>query len=204
MSRNLTNDVIAAFTASSVRPFFLFEGIFASSTLRLFSGLGDFSFDGETWLGNGWFKGIGDIAEDNSISAHGVDILLSGVPLSLVSLILSEARHSSRGSIYIGAFDSSWDTIDDPYLLFEGALSAPRIDDSADIAEVVLSYEDDLIMLNRSRELRNNEQSQRSIFPSDKGFQYVESIQKWQGFWGDKEKPVESKKQRAKRKSNRK
>src|SRR4051812_33790325 len=102
MSRNLTSDIITALAASPVRPFFLFEGTFLSSTLRLWSGLGDLTWNAQTWLGNGWFKGLGDVAEDNSISAHGIDVQLSGVPLALVSLLLSESAHSCRGKIWLG------------------------------------------------------------------------------------------------------
>lgn len=189
MSRDLTGDTVTELTGATFRPFFLFEGIFSSSTLRLWSGFGDLSWDGHTWLGNGWLQGLSDISEGNEISSTGADILLSGVPQSLVSLILSESQHSSRGSVWLGCFDSSGDIVADPYLLFEGVLSSPRIDDSSDQAQVVLTYENDLIMLNRAKELRYNQESQQAIFPTDRGFEYVAGIQKWTGFWGYKEKP---------------
>jgi hypothetical protein len=189
MSRSLGGGLVSELTAATLRPFLLFEGVFASSTLRLWTGVGDLSWNGFTWLGNGWIEGFSNFTENNEIRTGGVDIVLSGVPAALVSLILTEARHDSRGSVYLGSFNSSGAIASSPYLLFEGALSAPRIDDSGDATQVVLSYEDDLIMLARSKELRWNNESQQAIFPGDKGFEYVAAIQKWTGFWGAKEKP---------------
>lgn len=191
-SRNITSEMVDEFVASTVRPFFLFEGIFASSTLRLCDGYSDLSWDSQTWLGNGWLQGFSDFGEGNEIKATGVDVLLSGVPAAMISLLLTEARHSNRGSIWVGCFDSNRDIVADPYLLFEGALSAPRIDDSSDKSQVVLSYENDLIMLARSKELRYNAESQAALFPGDRGFEYVAAIQQWKGFWGNKEKPKEA------------
>lgn len=189
MSRALTGSMVTALSAGTVRPFFLFEGTFATSTLRLWDGYGDLNWNAQTWLGNGWFRGMSEIPEDNDITANGIDVFMSGVPLALISLLLNDTRHSCRGKVYLGCFDSSEAIVADPYLLFEGALSAPRVDDSAGASQVALSYEDDLIMILRSSDLRFNHESQQSIFPGDRGFEYVAALQKWTGFWGYKEKP---------------
>lgn len=203
MTRALHTDTVTALSAPVLRPFFLFEGSFAFSTLRLWDGYGDLSYDGQTWLGNGWFSGIGDVGEDNDIKSNGVDVFLSGVPLALVSLILTESRHSCRGKLYLGLFDEDGAIINTPYLLFEGALSSPRIDDSSNGSQIVLSYEDDLIFIQKSSELRNNHETQQSLFPGDRGFEYVTSLQEWTGFWGYKEKPKKEPERTKKKKSSR-
>lgn len=203
MSRALHADMITALNADVLRPFFLFEAEFASSTLRLWDGYGDLSYASELWLGNGWFRGISEVIEDNDIRSNGIDVFLSGVPLSLVSLILTEARHSCRGKVYVGCFDASNNIINDPYLLFEGVLSSPRIDDSSNASQVVLSYEDDLISILKSSELRYNHETQQSLFPGDRGFEYVVGLQKWTGFWGYKEKPKPEPERSKKKKSGR-
>lgn len=187
--RELSQDMAAAIIEDVVRPFFLFEGIFASSTLRLWDGNLDLLWDSVTWLGNGWFKGFSDVKEDNESNSKGLDILLSGVPSTLVSLILSEQNHACRGKLYLGLFDDTYTIIDDPYLLFEGSLSSPKINDSSDSCEVTLSYEDDLVILQNNKESRYNHESQQRFFPGDLGFEFVASIQNWSGFWGNKEKP---------------
>lgn len=206
MSRDLTVGMVSAITAGTVRPALFFEGVFSSSTLRLWTGIGSIVWDSHTWLGNSWFTGMSDVTEDGSISPSNVDIILAGVPLSLVSLILSESTHASTGKVWLVCFDSSNAIVSDPYLLFTGKLSAPRIDDSSDSSQIILTYEDDLIMLQRSPELRNNHETQQSLFPDDKGFEYVAGLANWIGFFGYKVKPmpsVVSKRKPVKNKSNR-
>lgn len=203
MSRDLTSGMVTAFAASTVRPFFLFEATFYGSTLRLWDGFGDLTWDSKTWLGNGWFKGQGQVGEDNDVTPNNLEVYLSGVPLALVSLLLSGQRYTNRGSLWVGCFDSSNAIIADPYLLFEGGLSAPRIDDSSSVSQIVLSYTDDLVNILKSRELRNNHESQQSLFPGDRGFEYVASLQHWTGFWGYREKPVAAATREKKQKAGR-
>lgn len=205
MSRALTSGVVTEFTAGTVRPFFLFEAVFTSSTLRLWDGLGDLSWNSATWLGNGWFQGISDVQETGETRASALDITLSGVPLALISLILTEATHSSTGRVWVGVFNSSGAIIANPYLLFSGTLSAPRVDDSPDQADVVLTYEDELVWLQRASELRYTNAAQQSLFSGDRGFEYVLGLEEWKGFWGYKEKPPKPKKpKKTKNKSSRK
>lgn len=188
MSRTgLTSAMVTAFTDSTLRPILIFEATFETSTLRLWDGIGDLSWNSQTWLGNGWFHGMSDVNEDNKLSSKGIDILLSGVPQTLISLILNEQSHSCRGKVWIGCLNSSEAIIADPYLLFEGGLSSPRIEDSPEKAEIILSYEDDLVILQKSKELRYNNESQKALFPTDKGFEFVSSLQDWKGFWGNQE-----------------
>lgn len=182
--------MISALSSSVVRPILIFEATFYTSTLRLWDGLGNLSWNSQVWLGNGWFKGVSDISETSKITSKGVDIALSGVPQSLISLILNEQRHTARGKVWLGCLDASEAVIDSPYLLFEGGLSAPRINDSVDTSNIVLSYEDDLIILQKNKELRYNNESQKALFPTDKGFEYVASIQDWKGYWGNQTNKV--------------
>ena len=197
MSRDgLSGDMVTEFEASTLRPIFIFEGTFASSVLRLWDGFGNLTWDSHTWLGNGWFKGMSDVSEDGKLTSKGIDVLLSGVPQSLISLILSEQRHSARGKVWLGCLDSFGAIVDAPYMLFEGGLSSPRINDSTDTAEIVLSYEDDLIILQKSKSLRYNNDAQKALFPLDKGFEYVASLQDWKGFWGNKETELDKAKKK--------
>lgn len=206
MSRDLTSGMVSAFTAGTVRPRLLFEGVFRTEQINLWTGYGDLSWDSKTWLGNGWLTGISDIVENGEIEATSLDVILSGVPLALISLILTEQSHSSRGSLWVACMDSSDAVIADPYFLFDGALSAPRVDDSPEASQLVLTYEDDLVMLQRSSELRYTTETQQSIFSGDLGFEFVASLVNWTGFWGYKEKPkpaTTSKKSNKKNKSSR-
>lgn len=193
MSRDLTAGLITEFTAAKNYPFVLFQADFPSQILRLWTGYGDLSWSGVTWLGNGWLRGISDIVDATELRAQGVDISLAGVPLALVSLILSESKFANRGYLWVGCVNSSGAVVVDPYLLFDGTMSAPSINDSPENSEIILSYDDDLLMLQRSKELRYDHDSQQSVFPGDQGFAYVAGLQEWSGFWGVKAKSKKAK-----------
>lgn len=201
MSRTLTTAVSSAVEASEVRPFYLFEAEFVSETLRLFSGGYDLTWNSETWLGNGWFKGLSNVKETGGVESSGVEVTLSGVPDTLISLVLGDSRQNLTGKLYLGFFDSSWSIIADPFLFFEGGLDVPKISDSNSDLDLILTYENHLVFLKRKRELRFTDQTQQALFPGDLGFQFVNSLAEWSGYWGKKVEPPTSGKKKKKRKS---
>lgn len=186
MARALSVDMLSEIEEATIRPFYLFEAAFSVDTLRLYSGSGDLSWDSETWLGNGWFRGLGSIRETGEIQATGIDVILNGVPSALVSLVLSQARQNLSGKLYLGFFDAAGDIIEDPYLLFEGGLDVPRVRDAYNDSTITLTYESNLVRLKRKKELRYTDQMQKQMFPGDYGFGYMVMMAEWSGYWGTK------------------
>ena len=188
MSRDFTPDMLDALTANPLRPFFLFRGDFLTQSIRLWDGFGDLVWSGQTWLGNGWWRGIADVKENNQISSEGMDIVLSAVPQSIISLALTEVSHSCRGKVWLGFFDEAGAIVEDPKVIFEGSLSTPNISQGEDTSELTLSYDDDLIVLKKKKERRYNHEAQQAMFPGDRGFEYVASLKDWSLWWGSKPK----------------
>jgi hypothetical protein len=63
VSRNLTPGFAAALAEQDLRPVILFEGQFVPCTVRLWSGLGEIGWAGESWSGAGALLGLGSIEE---------------------------------------------------------------------------------------------------------------------------------------------
>ena len=61
MSRDLTTAVANALADQSLRPVIFFEGQFATGWVRIWSGLGEVSWNGESWAGAGSLLGLGAI-----------------------------------------------------------------------------------------------------------------------------------------------
>ncbi len=190
MSRTLTTDVKTELSAQSNRPAFLYEGVFTSSTIRLWTRNKDVTFDGETYQGNGWLYRIRTPAENDDLSAQGMVITLNGVPPTIISLILNNSDHSGTGKLWMVMLDSSGDIIDDAYLLFQGRLDEPKIRDTGNLATVDIPYESELVSLRRRREHRYTNEGQRLFYADDAGFEYVVQAQKWTGYWGKGENPL--------------
>ena len=183
MARDLTAGVITQLQAASVEVGILFEGEFASGWVRLWSGVGTLSWDGKSWSGVGTLLGISGIDETNEIRASGLTVSLSGVPSDLLSAALGDARSGKTGRVYL-AFFSGGSIVADPILQFEGRLDVPAIEDGPDTATISISYESELIDLERARERRYTPEDQAIDFPGDLGFDYVAALQDAQITWG--------------------
>ena len=183
MARDLTAGVITQLQAASVEVGVLFEGEFASGWVRFWSGVGTLSWDGKSWSGVGTLLGISGIDETNEIRASGLTVSLSGVPSDLLSAALGDARSGKTGRVYL-AFFSSGSIVADPILQFEGRLDVPAIEDGPDTATISISYESELIDLERARERRYTPEDQAIDFPGDLGFDYVAALQDAQITWG--------------------
>ena len=184
MSRNLSAGVISEITSPDLSPFLLFEGVFASGTLRVWSGVGDLSWNSYTWSGVGSLASISSVTETAETSAQGITVSLSGIPSSLVSLFLGDVRQGSAGKVYLGFMNDSNQVISSPYMLFEGRLDVPAMEESGETAVISITYESRLIDLERPRESRYTDEDQQREFSGDLGFEFVPSLQDITINWG--------------------
>jgi hypothetical protein len=186
MSRDLTAGMAAAITAQVVRPIVLFEGTFVDGVLRLWSGLGELQWAGQTWVGAGNLLGFGTIEDTSEVVASGTSVSLSGIPQDLVEMAIAVARQGDAGRVYIGTMDVNNAVIVDPTLAFSGRLDVPEISDGENTCSISISYESRLIDLNRPREFRYTNESQQQLFPGkgDRAFEYITSLQSKEVKWG--------------------
>lgn len=184
MARDLTAGVLSAIAAGTVRPVLFYEGSFASGTVRLWTGLGTVSWNGQSWTGAGSLLGMSSIQETTEVRATGLTISLSGMPGSLISLALSQARQGADGLVYLGFLDSAGAIIADPSLAFSGRLDVPEIVDAGETCTISISYESRLIDLERPRERRYTSEDQRLDYPLDDGFNFVPGLQDALILWG--------------------
>jgi len=184
MARDLTAGVEAAISATEVKPFLLFEGNFSSGTTRMWSGYGDLSWNGQTWLGAGHLAAVSPITENDEVQANGISVSLTGIPSELISLVLNEVGQGRLGRIYIGFLDASDAVIVHPILAFEGRLDVPSIEEAGETSTISITYESRLIDLQRPRETRYTNEEQLRLYPSDVGFEFVPAMQEKEITWG--------------------
>jgi len=183
MSRGLAAGVISEISASNVQPILFFYGSFATGDVRLWSGLGDISWDGETWIGAGSLISISDIEEPGEIKAQGIVVTFTGIPADFISLVLQSVRQNAVGRVWLG-FLSNGSVVANPWLVFEGRLDVPIIDEQAETCSIAITYESRLIDLSRARSRRHTDQDQQSEYPGDLGMEYIASLQEKEIPWG--------------------
>lgn len=181
-------DLSAAFLAELdslvKRPAFFYEGEFATSTVRFWTGVGQITWDSKEWTGAGQLAGISAIDESGKLKANGITVSISGVPASLLSLVLQEVRQNKSGKVWLAFLTETNEVVADPALAFTGLLDVPTIQDDGNTLAITIAYENKLRDLERPRELRYTNESQQTLFPGDLGFEYVPSLQEWNGVWG--------------------
>jgi hypothetical protein len=180
-TRNLTAGMLSAIQAGTVRPALLYEGEFFSGGvtvfLRLWTGVGEFSWDGKTWTGGGKLLSISVISETSGVRAVGFQVTVSGIPSAHISLALQSVQRNRPGRLWLALFDAAGAVIADPYLLKRGRFNMIPIQDDGKSATITASYEDRLIALNIPRERRYTHEDQQIRAPGDKGFDQVEALQ---------------------------
>lgn len=163
-----------------------YEGEFDSGFLRFWSGVGNYTWDGKTWTGGGNLLGFSNITSTSDIEAEGFSITISGVPADTIQILLDESTQGSKGKFWIALFNEDNTLATTPHLAFVGRLDVPSATDNVDSATGQITYESILIDLLRPNDWRYTDQSQKTLYPGDRGFEYVTTIQDKELPWGRK------------------
>lgn len=170
------------FTKTELKPFFAIEILFDSGATRLWNGYGELTFDNKTFFGGGNLLNVSDVEEVSDIEARGLSLTLSGLPSELISIAIQEPYQNRVARLFVGAFDDN-DLIQ-AYELFAGRLDVMAIEESGDTASISMTIENRLIDLGRPRIRRYTSEDQKSLFPGDRGFDYVNDLQDKLIEWG--------------------
>ena len=209
MSRDLDPRTTQAISQEVVHPFFAVELKFdGDETLRMWTGHGTLVLDdGTQWVGTGNLLCISSVEETAEMAVKGATITLSGVSSEVLSLALSEPYQGRVCNIYFGTFakgsllkeSASYILLQDGSRinleagergfnqLFSGYMDQMNIDDGPETSTIELKVENRLIDLERARVSRYTKFYQQSVYPDDKGFDFVEDLQTRKVPWGRSE-----------------
>lgn len=184
MSRTLSTAMQAVATAEVVRPIYLVDLEFASGSIYLWSGLGDLTFNSNTYLGAGDLLAVGAVQESTDLTAAGAQITLGGIKQSLLLLARDEPYQGRPLTIRLGAFDENGDLISSPVIMFSGFMDVMTIADAGDTSTIVVTAENKLIAFQTTSVRRYTAEDQKIEHPADKGFEFVAKIQEKEIVWG--------------------
>jgi len=191
-TRDITTVVQNALDDAVIEPFFAVELQFDTQTLRAWTGTGDATIDGNTYTGTGTLLGISSVEETSEIAVRGATLTLTGVPSEVISLALQEPYQGRVAKIYFGVVSGA--TYSNLTEIFSGYMDEMNIDEGAEFSTIELKVENKLIDLERARVRRFNSGYQRSVYPGDRGLDFVESLQDKAIVWGrsveNAQKPV--------------
>lgn len=193
---------------STLTPYILIELLLDSGAIRLWTGLNDLVFNGNTYTGAGTLLSLSSVEETAEISAKGISVSLSGLDSSVISLALAEPYQNRRANIYFGVigttnfilledgsylidFDDSKFILNNSYLnefstQFSGLIDQMAINDTGETITISVSIESRLIDLERSKTWRYSSEDQKRVYPTDKGFDFVNDLKTKTLLWGRK------------------
>ena len=181
MSRDLVAVVENALDDATVYPFFAVDLMFdGGNTIYLWTGTGEQVISGKTYIGTGALLNISSVDETAEIAAKGATLTLSGVSSTLLSLALSEPYQGRKCNIYFGVMGDTTSYVE----LFSGYMDMMDIEETGDTSSIQLTVENKLVDLERARIARYTSAYQKSIYPLDKGLDFIEDLQDKEIVWG--------------------
>jgi hypothetical protein len=184
MSRTLSSEMQAVATAELVRPIYLIDMEFTSGSVFFWSGVGNLTFNSNSYIGAGDLLSIGTVSETAELQANGATVTLTGIKQSLVTIARDEPYQGRPLTIRLGALDDSGDLVSSPVIIFSGFMDVMTISDSGETSTISISIENKLIAFERAFVRRYTSEDQKIEHPSDKGFEFVTKIQEKEIIWG--------------------
>ena len=178
MARNLHSDFDTAVQASEVHPILIAKINTSGGDVRVWTGIGDLTFNSETYTGTGDLGGVTEISEKSDMSATGLTFTLSGIPSSTISIALGQMEQGRACTLWLALLNTSTGAlINNPYELFSGFTDVTIISEGGETSTIAINAENRMISLERTRVRRYTDEDQQNEHSGDKGFEFVPGLQ---------------------------
>jgi hypothetical protein len=179
MSRLVPAAILTALTQDNVQPFYAVEALFDSGPVRFWTGYGERTIEGNTYIGTGNLLTISGLEEVSDMAAKSASVTLSGIPSELVSLAMQEPYQNRPCRILFGVRD-----VDDIVEVFSGTVDKMPLEDGPESGTIIASIESKWVRLGRPNIRRYTSESQKSRYPTDTFFDWVADLQDKETLWG--------------------
>jgi len=186
MSRSINANIVSALANPEIEPFYAVKMEFQTSTIFLWTGYGDKTINGESYIGSGNLLSIDGLEEASDLSASGTNIVLNGIDSTILTYALTEDYQGREVYIYWGVGGVS-----EVVEVFSGYMDQMIITDKGETSTIKLSVESKLIILERANIRRYTEGSHSSVIATegysntnDSFFRWVAKLQDVQVAWG--------------------
>jgi hypothetical protein len=182
--RSLSSGMVTEVSANQLSPILMAELNF-STPVYLWSGYGTLTYNSIGYQGLGDFGSISSIDETTDLAARGITMQLSGVPTAYVAAALTENYQGRSCSVMLGALSPTAGLITSPITVFSGKMDVMQFTDDGNSSIITMTAENRLVDFHRTREVRYTDEEQKTLYPADKGLEFVTSIQDKTIYWGN-------------------
>tara|TARA_B110000858_G_C17789497_1_gene469050 strand:+ start:413 stop:970 length:558 start_codon:yes stop_codon:yes gene_type:complete len=178
MPRGLTAQVKAELAANDFTMAHLVKMDFSSGALYYTDYISDLSSQGDNYSAIGHFLDIASPQETQELKVGTININLSGVEQSFISVFLNSQWINREVLISRALISSTGAIIPDPFKIFEGYMTQFQVDENGDKSDVVVAVSSHWADFDKKAGRHTNNNSQQYYFSGDKGFEYASSIVK--------------------------
>ena len=164
--------------------FFAVKANFDSGAVRVWSGDGDLSVGGETYLGVGTLLQISETEDNLELTSTGVSVSLAGMDATVLDMALTENYQNRPITIFMGFLSGGTDVSAGTTTIFNGRMQSMSINDDPNGSTINIDAENRLIDLSRPSNLRYTKESQKFIDSSDSCFNRVQAMADREIIWG--------------------
>ena len=175
MPRGLTSAVKTELATGNIAPILLIDFGFATPiylTNASFDITSSISGSSRTYLSNGHLNKVSGVSETNKPTKNTLQISLSAVDQTYVSIVLNENIINDDVHIYRGFLDSNRTLIADPFLLFYGTIDEYKITDDTNTANLLLVITSHWGNFSKTNGRVTTDNSQQRFFSGDKGIEF--------------------------------
>ena len=185
MARALHANTIAELTKANVKIALLVEFDFPAGFIRYWTGFGTLAWSGNNYTGQGNLLGASFADETEEVRATGAAFTLTGLRSDNVNLTeaLTTEYQNRAAKAWLAFFNASDAIISDPVLIFEGRMDNMEIEESGETTTITMRCENILVDLERARDRRYTPEDQKIDYPTDKGLDFVPTIQNRELRW---------------------
>lgn len=181
--RHIDSDNITACNSEQVCPVILCRLDYASGVVNLNSTDYPIIYNSETYHGIGSLASISTVKETVDQQACTLNLQLSGVDTTAVAQAMNENYRGRDARIYAMLFNPDGTPIGSPTILFRGKMDNQTIVLGKQ-GTITLSVIGRLADLFVPRTRRYNNEDQQSVYPDDKGFEFIAAAVNADLTWG--------------------
>lgn len=172
MARTVHADVITALQSDSIRMANLVVIAF-NTTVRFTDYMHDLVYASNTYTASSHLLEIGSPKESRDLQVNTLNIRLSGVEQSYISILLNQEYLNRAVIIYRAVIDTDGTVIGDPINIFQGLITQFEISESESTTEIDLQAASHWADFEKTAGRLTNDNRQKQFFASDDGFNFA-------------------------------
>ncbi len=181
MTRSISATALTHINSGALNWAMLLKLEFDTDPLYLWSGIGDLSWDGHTWMGVGDLGSISDVSESSGLKDSAIKATFNHMSTELVDAVTTMDPVGRPFELNFALFTPD-NQLEDVITLTSGFIDAIELVDG-DTGHISMNLVSEAALLGRLTAFRLDDQHQQNFFPGDLGLEFVTSLDE-EILWG--------------------